>query len=130
MIVKATTRATAELIERTARTILRIKGRVVKVSQTIALDAPETRLQLVPSLVQGEGVFDSASAIEICGSRATRLFESMVDAQAAFQSNAKTDPPFICPVTLQPCLTEQDEFCEDYGCARKIGIDVDRDLIG
>lgn len=37
--------------------------------------------------------------------------------------------PFICPVTCQPCMTEQDEFCEDYGCARKAGIDVDRDLI-
>jgi hypothetical protein len=37
--------------------------------------------------------------------------------------------PLICPVTGQPCLTEQDEFCDDYGCARKAGIDVDRDLI-
>lgn len=37
--------------------------------------------------------------------------------------------PFVCPVTGQPCTTEQDEFCEDYGCARKAGIDVDRDLI-
>lgn len=39
------------------------------------------------------------------------------------------DQPFICPVTQQPCLTEQDEFCEDYGCARKAGIDVDGGLI-
>lgn len=39
------------------------------------------------------------------------------------------DLPFICPVTCQPCTTEQDEFCEDYGCARKVGIDVDRDHI-
>ena len=37
--------------------------------------------------------------------------------------------PLICPVTCQPCTTEQDEFCEDYGCARKAGIDVDRDMI-
>jgi hypothetical protein len=37
--------------------------------------------------------------------------------------------PLICPVTCQPCTTEQDEFCDDYGCARKAGIDVDRDLI-
>lgn len=37
--------------------------------------------------------------------------------------------PMICPVTCQPCTTEHDEFCEDYGCARKAGIDVDRDLI-
>lgn len=39
------------------------------------------------------------------------------------------EPPIICPVTCQPCTTEQDEFCEDYGCARQTGIDVDRDLI-
>lgn len=39
------------------------------------------------------------------------------------------DDPFICPVTSQPCMTEEDEFCEDYGCARKAGIDVDRDGI-
>lgn len=37
--------------------------------------------------------------------------------------------PFICPVTCQPCTTEQDEFCEDYGCARKAGIDVERSII-
>jgi hypothetical protein len=39
------------------------------------------------------------------------------------------EQPMVCPVTCQPCTTEQDEFCEDYGCARKAGIDVDRDLI-
>lgn len=37
--------------------------------------------------------------------------------------------PMICPVTGAPCMTEQDEFCEDYGCARRAGIDVDLDLI-
>src|SRR6185437_12376997 len=35
-----------------------------------------------------------------------------------------SDLPFICPVTCQPCTTEHDEFCEDYGCARKAGMDV------
>lgn len=30
-----------------------------------------------------------------------------------------SEPPLICPVTGQPCMTEEDEFCEDYGCARK-----------
>lgn len=33
----------------------------------------------------------------------------------------------VCPVTGQPCMTEQDEFCEDYGCARKAGHDVDQE---
>lgn len=35
------------------------------------------------------------------------------------------DNVMICPVTGQPCMTEQDEHCEDYGCARKYGYDVD-----
>lgn len=34
------------------------------------------------------------------------------------------DDVMICPVTLQLCLTERDEHCEDYGCARKAGIAV------
>lgn len=34
------------------------------------------------------------------------------------------DDDFICPETLQPCLTEYDEHCEDYGCARQAGIPV------
>jgi hypothetical protein len=38
--------------------------------------------------------------------------------------DAKTDPPFICPEMMQPCLTEHDEHCEDYGCARKAGISI------
>lgn len=42
---------------------------------------------------------------------------------------AMYESAMICPVTGQVCMTEQDEFCEDYGCARKAGIDVDRDLI-
>lgn len=46
------------------------------------------------------------------------------------EANEDQEPPLICPVSSQPCVTEQDEFCEDYGCARKAGIDVDRDLIG
>lgn len=37
-----------------------------------------------------------------------------------------SEPPMICPVTGTICTTEQDEFCEDYGCARRAGIDVDR----
>lgn len=53
---------------------------------------------------------------------------------AAIEGRPERDPddmeaPMICPITSQPCMTEQDEFCEDYGCVRKAGIDVDGDLI-
>lgn len=56
------------------------------------------------------------------------------DEDYAEQARRKHDPEddepgMICPVTSQPCLTEQDEFCEDYGCARKAGIDVERTSI-
>lgn len=44
------------------------------------------------------------------------------------QSDTDMEKPLICPVTGQPCLTEKDEFCDDYGCARKAGIDVDNEL--
>ena len=44
------------------------------------------------------------------------------------EEESEFDTPFICPVTGTPCLTEQDEFCEDYGCARRAGIDVDGDM--
>lgn len=33
----------------------------------------------------------------------------------------------ICPVTGNVCMTEHDQHCEDYGCARKAGIAVDED---
>lgn len=35
----------------------------------------------------------------------------------------------ICPITGNPCMHEFDQFCDDYGCARKAGIDVDEDMI-
>ena len=62
-----------------------------------------------------------------------RCFVTNREAAAIGMDSCDADPgedlPLICPVTCQPCATEQDEFCEDYGCARKAGIDVDRDLI-
>ncbi len=95
VVVKATTRGSADLIERTARTILRIKGRVVKVSKDLRLNADETELHLMPSLIPGEDVFDPDAAVVIRGRGATALFERMVEAQFAFQNNAKTDPAWI-----------------------------------
>jgi hypothetical protein len=95
VIVKATTRGSADLIERTARTILRIKGRVVKVSKDLRLNADETELHLVPSFIPGEDAFDPEKTVIIRGQTATNLFERMVEAQFAFQSNAKTDPTWI-----------------------------------
>lgn len=95
VIVRATTRASRELVERTARTILRIKSRIVKVADDLRLNAQETELELVPSIVPGEGAVAAEERVRIHGSGATRLFERMLEAQSAFQSSAKTDPTWI-----------------------------------
>lgn len=86
VIVVATTAASRETIDRAARTILRIKSRVVKVSPDLRTSAPETVLHLVPSLGP------AAEPIEIRGPVATRAFEDLVRAQTEVQSVAKTDP--------------------------------------
>lgn len=95
VIVKATTRGSADLIERTARTILRIKGRIVKVSRDLRLNADENELHLVPSFIPGEDAFRPDDVVVIRGQGATTLFDRMVEAQFAFQNNAKTDPTWI-----------------------------------
>ena len=96
VIVKATTRGSADLIDRTARTILRIKGRIVKVSKDLRLNADGKR---------------TASGAEFHPRR--RQFRSQRrrgdprrappppcstvwwKPNSAFQSNAKTDPTWI-----------------------------------
>lgn len=35
------------------------------------------------------------------------------------------DEVMMCPMTHQPCMTEHDEFCEDYGCAKQAGMPVE-----
>jgi len=59
--------------------------------------------------------------------RALGILHRMATTQDEIDDNM--GQPLVCPVTGAPCLTEQDEFCDDYGCARRAGIDVDRDLI-
>ena len=88
--VTASPLANREIVERAARTILRIKGRVVKVAPGIAMGAPRTAIRLVPCLdTLREG---ADGALTITGPVATRLFDSLVAAQVAFQSMGKTDP--------------------------------------
>lgn len=36
--------------------------------------------------------------------------------------DALEDETLICPVTGNPCMPEHDQFCDDYGCARKAGV--------
>jgi len=90
VVVTATTLASSESIEKIARTILRIKGRVVKVSPELRTNAPATELMLIPGSV---GVDLSAfDAPKFVGPVSTKLFDDLVQAQLALQTTAKTDP--------------------------------------
>lgn len=86
VIVRATTLANAETVERAARTILRIKSRVVKVAADLATSAEATVLQLVP------GDPGSVGPFEIRGPIATRAFDDLLQAQVDVQATSKTDP--------------------------------------
>lgn len=91
MHVAATTFSNPTTVERTARTILRIKGRVVKIRPDLALGAPATVLHLV----SGAPVIDGkvpVPAMILEGPEKTRFFDIMVQAQRDLQDNAKTDP--------------------------------------
>lgn len=88
--VAATTLGSAETIGRVARTILRIKGRVVKVRPDVRLEAPATVLELVPG-VAVRGLCPEVAAT-FTGPEQTRMFDLMVQAQIDLQQTAKTDP--------------------------------------
>jgi ACP-SH:acetate ligase len=88
--VKATTLGSAETIGRVARTILRIKGRVVKVKPDLRLNAPATVLELVPGIAE-EGLYPQVAAT-ITGPEKTGMFDLMIKAQMDFQQHSKADP--------------------------------------
>lgn len=90
VIVKATTFAAAQTVEKAARTTLRIKGRVVKVAVDLVTSADATRLVLVPGLPLPGGA--PVDEIHITGPDKTQMFDSIVQAQADFQKTSKTDP--------------------------------------
>lgn len=83
-----------ELVERSARTLLRIKGRIVKVAKDLILEAPVTKLKLLPSLPVDE-VPEFISSISISGPQQTQLLDSIVEAQLALQSQSKSDPTWL-----------------------------------
>lgn len=95
VVVKATTRISRELVERAARTILRIKGRIVKVSRDLRLGAPENELHLYPGNIPGESHDREVEPVVLRGATATQLFDCMIEAQSALQGNSKKDPAWI-----------------------------------
>ncbi len=88
--VTASTLGSAETLGRVARTILRIKGRVVKVRPEVQLEAPATVLELAPAVApRGDCPVVAATLV---GPVKTRMFELMIQAQLDLQQTAKTDP--------------------------------------
>ncbi len=89
VVVKATTLASKETIGRVARTILRIKGRIVKVSPDVVLDADHTVLELVPDYLTG--LPREGQVIE----GKTKLFDDLVEAQLDYQERRKEDSTWV-----------------------------------
>lgn len=91
VIVKATTLSSGVTIGRAARSILRIKGRIVKVAPDIAVSQPHTVLELRP----GMGEMNENNVVTILGPEKTMLFDDMINAQLAYQQTSKSDPTWI-----------------------------------
>ncbi len=90
VVIRATTLSSPLTAARVARTILRIKGRIVKVDPNIQTNAPATVLELRP-----ECGADRSGPVIIAGPEKTRLFDDLVRAQLDYQQTAKTDPTWI-----------------------------------
>ena len=88
VIVKATTLTSTVTLGRVARSILRIKGRIVKISPDVVIGADHTVLELCPDYISA-GVQDG---IIIEGPKKTAFFDDMVQAQIDYQQKAKADP--------------------------------------
>lgn len=88
VIVKATTLTSTVTLGRAARSILRIKGRIVKVSPDVVTGADHTVLELRPDYISAG--LQKGFVIE--GPEKTRFFDDMVQAQLDYQQKAKADP--------------------------------------
>ena len=87
-IVLATTAAGMDTIERLAKTILRIKARIVRVDPYVELSSKHTTLSL-------SRYGDAAAPWIIDGPTKTHLFDALLRAQMDYQSQDKTDPAWI-----------------------------------
>ena len=91
MVVMATTARHREIVERVARTILRIKGRICHVSTQLKTDANATHIRLWPKAIPGECI-TGRPPVDIIGPQATAQFDALLQAQRDLQQHAKNDP--------------------------------------
>ncbi len=80
-------------VERAARTIMRIKGRVVRVRPDLVCGAPATVLELVPAVVPAGGTPGTVLRVE--GPEKTLLFDLLAQAQRDLQEHRKSDPAWM-----------------------------------
>lgn len=91
MLVMAASTHHREIVERTARTILRLKGRICRVSPQLQTQASATHIRLYPVGALADGIAASAP-IDIIGPQATAQFDALLAAQRDFQQQGKNDP--------------------------------------
>ncbi|MCL2129192.1 MAG: acyl carrier protein [Treponema sp.] len=84
--VLETTASSGETLEKLARTILRIKARIVRTSPELKTNAEKTVLSLGPNTGQH---------FLINTKEKTKLFDTLLDSQLAYQRESKTDPAWI-----------------------------------
>lgn len=89
VVVRETQLSSTVTLERAARSILRIKGRIVKLAPDVVTGAKRTVLELIPDPV-ASGSFKKGFRIE--GPEKTQLFDDLVRAQIDYQQNGKADP--------------------------------------
>lgn len=89
MVVMATTAQHREIVEHTARTILRIKGRICRVAPRLQTGAAATHIRLWPVTLPDET--PACKPIDIVGPQATAQFDALLEAQRMLQQQAKND---------------------------------------
>ncbi len=85
--VHASTAAGLDTVQRLARGILRIKGRIVRLAPDISLAAPATVLSVAP--------FGQSDGPRITGPRKTEMFDALLKAQLDYQAQGKRDPAWL-----------------------------------
>ena len=88
VVVRETSLSSDMTIGRVDRSILRIKGRVVKVAPNVITGANATVLELVPDRMHAP----NAETFTINVPEKTKLFDDLVKAQLDYQQNGKAEP--------------------------------------
>ncbi|MDR3073785.1 MAG: acyl carrier protein [Deltaproteobacteria bacterium] len=93
--VAATTFSHPDNVVRAARSILRLKSKIVKILPDLRLNAPATVLHLVSSVPAAGAAMTPETVLAIEGPEKTAFFDLLVQAQLDLQNTAKTDPAWI-----------------------------------